>query len=50
MNAQKERFINGCINRNIKPNEAHSIFELLSKFADYGFNNERCNLKKGILK
>ena len=38
MNAQKERFINGCINRNIKPNEAHSIFELLSKFADYGFN------------
>ena len=38
MNAQKERFINGCINRNIKANEAHSIFELLSKFADYGFN------------
>ena len=38
MNAQKQRFINGCLKKDIKPNEAHSIFELLSKFADYGFN------------
>ena len=38
MNAQKQRFINGCLNKNIKSNEAQSIFELLSKFAAYGFN------------
>ncbi len=38
MNAQKQRFINGCINKDITSNEAHTIFELLSKFADYGFN------------
>ena len=38
MNAQKQRFIDGCIKKNIKKNEAYSIFDLLSKFADYGFN------------
>ena len=38
MNAQKQRFIDGCSKKDIKANEAHSIFELLSKFADYGFN------------
>ncbi len=38
MNAQKQRFINGCLEKDIKSNEAYSIFELLSKFADYGFN------------
>ena len=38
MNAQKQRFISGCQNKNIQLSDAHSIFELLSKFADYGFN------------
>ena len=38
MNAQKQRFIDGCLKKDIKANEAHSIFDLLSKFADYGFN------------
>ena len=30
MNAQKQRFIDGCLNKDIESNEAHSIFELLS--------------------
>ncbi len=38
MKAQKERFISGCLNNKLKNNEAEKIFELLSKFADYGFN------------
>ncbi len=38
MNAQKQRFINGCSEKKISSYEATSIFELLSKFADYGFN------------
>ena len=38
MKAQKQRFINGCVNNKLKNNEAENIFELLSKFADYGFN------------
>ncbi len=38
MNAQKQRFISGCLKKEIKSNEAQSIFDLLSKFADYGFN------------
>ena len=38
MSAQKQRFVNGCLEKDINSNEAHSIFELLSKFADYGFN------------
>ena len=38
MNAQKQRFIDGCLKKNIKANEANVIFDLLSKFADYGFN------------
>ena len=38
MNAQKQRFVDGCGQKNIKPNEALTIFDLLSKFADYGFN------------
>ena len=38
MNAQRKRFIEGCINKNLKEMEAHNIFDLLSKFADYGFN------------
>jgi DNA polymerase-3 subunit alpha len=38
MNAQKQRFIDGCLKKDIKTSEANSIFDLLSKFADYGFN------------
>ena len=38
MTAQKKRFVEGCISKGLKDNEAHNIFELLSKFADYGFN------------
>ena len=38
MKAQKQRFISGCVGNKLKNNEAENIFELLSKFADYGFN------------
>ena len=38
MKAQQQRFISGCVNNKLKNNEAENIFELLSKFADYGFN------------
>ena len=38
MAAQKKRFVEGCISKGLKDNEANNIFELLSKFADYGFN------------
>ncbi len=38
MKAQKQRFISGCVDNKLKNNEAENIFELLSKFADYGFN------------
>ena len=38
MTAQKKRFVEGCIKKGLKDNEANNIFELLSKFADYGFN------------
>ena len=38
MKDQRKRFVSGCIERNIKDNEAQNIFDLLAKFADYGFN------------
>ena len=38
MNAQRKRFIEGCLNKSLNDQEAHNIFDLLSKFADYGFN------------
>ena len=38
MNAQKKRFINGCVEKGLKDNESNKIFDLLSKFAAYGFN------------
>jgi DNA polymerase-3 subunit alpha len=39
MSTYKERFQEGCKKRhNISPHLADSIFELLSKFASYGFN------------
>jgi DNA polymerase-3 subunit alpha len=38
MEQQRERFVSGAIQRGIQPGQADTIFELLAKFADYGFN------------
>jgi DNA polymerase-3 subunit alpha len=38
MRDQRKRFVSGCIERGIKENEAQNIFDLLARFADYGFN------------
>ncbi|MEA2836735.1 MAG: polymerase subunit alpha, partial [Bradyrhizobium sp.] len=38
MEQQRERFVSGAIERGIQPGQADTIFELLAKFADYGFN------------
>jgi DNA polymerase-3 subunit alpha len=38
MDAQRERFSEGCIRYGLKPSLADTIFDLLAKFANYGFN------------
>ena len=38
MDAQRARFISGALERGLKQAKADEIFELLAKFADYGFN------------
>jgi len=38
MAKQKERFIGGCVERNIDRDVADSLFEQINKFAGYGFN------------
>jgi DNA polymerase-3 subunit alpha len=38
MEEQRERFVSGAIERGIPRGQADTIFELLAKFADYGFN------------
>lgn len=38
MEAQKERFVTGAVAKNIDKAQAASIFELVDKFAGYGFN------------
>ncbi len=38
MDAQRERFVRGCIERGLSEAKANEIFDLLAKFADYGFN------------
>jgi DNA polymerase-3 subunit alpha len=38
MEQQRSRFITGCVERQISKSQADSIFELLERFADYGFN------------
>lgn len=38
MDAQQERFVSGSVANGIPKGQAESIFELLAKFADYGFN------------
>ncbi|WPX96296.1 DNA polymerase III subunit alpha [Candidatus Bandiella woodruffii] len=38
MEAQRNKFVQGCINNCIKNYEAEEIFNLVNKFASYGFN------------
>ncbi|MFC7400352.1 DNA polymerase III subunit alpha [Chelatococcus sp. GCM10030263] len=38
MDAQRERFVSGAIERGLTKQLADEIFDLLAKFADYGFN------------
>ncbi len=39
MNAQREIFVKGCKdNNNIEPQKANELFDLIDKFAGYGFN------------
>jgi DNA polymerase-3 subunit alpha len=38
MEAQRERFISGSVERGVDRHQAEAIFELLARFADYGFN------------
>ena len=38
MDAQRERFVDGAVERDIPKPKADEIFDLLAKFADYGFN------------
>jgi DNA polymerase-3 subunit alpha len=38
MDAQRARFVNGALERGLTQAKADEIFDLLAKFADYGFN------------
>ena len=38
LSKEKETFINGCINNNLSKEDAENIYNLIYKFADYGFN------------
>ncbi len=38
MQKQRSRFVDGCTERDIDRAQAEAIFELLERFADYGFN------------
>ena len=38
MDAQRDRFTSGAVNGGLEKKQASEIFELLAKFADYGFN------------
>ncbi len=38
MDKQRDRFVNGAVERGLDKGKAEEIFELLAKFADYGFN------------
>ena len=38
MDAQKARFVSGAAEKNVPPAQADAIFELVAKFAGYGFN------------
>ena len=38
MDAQRERFVSGAVERGMAESKAHNIFDLVNKFAGYGFN------------
>jgi DNA polymerase III subunit alpha len=38
MRAQRERFVSGCVERGVERHQADAIFDLLERFAEYGFN------------
>jgi DNA polymerase III subunit alpha len=38
MDKQRDRFVTGCVEHGIPKADSHTIFDLLAKFADYGFN------------
>ena len=38
MSAQRDRFVTGAVERGLTKHKANEIFDLLAKFADYGFN------------
>ena len=38
MDAQRERFVRGAVERELDAKAADAIFDLLARFADYGFN------------
>jgi DNA polymerase III subunit alpha len=38
MEAQRADFVSGAVERGVDRNQAEAIFELLARFADYGFN------------
>jgi len=38
MDKQRERFVSGAVERGVTKQQADFIFDLLAKFADYGFN------------
>lgn len=38
MQAQRERFVAGCLKNEIAKGQADAIFDLLERFAEYGFN------------
>ena len=42
MEAQRDIFTDGAIERGIDPAKATEVFDLMAKFADYGFNKSPC--------
>jgi DNA polymerase-3 subunit alpha len=38
MDAQRKTFVDGAVARGIPPSKAEEVFDLMAKFADYGFN------------
>jgi DNA polymerase III subunit alpha len=38
MDAQRDRFVTGCSDKNINALQANELFDLIDKFAGYGFN------------
>ncbi len=38
MEVQRKRFVDGAVERDMKAQKANHIFDVLAKFADYGFN------------